>query len=109
MGYNYGLDYFGAPYLGPLAMVIFTITLSALFGWVTIKAENVWPAVIGHGALNGIAAWGLLFVAGEPSSLLGPTPVGVIGGLGFAIIAVILFHLPNAFQPKPAKVTPSDQ
>lgn len=101
MGYNYGLDYFGAPVLGPLAMVVFTIVISALLGWVTIKADNVWPAVIGHGALNGIAALGVLFIIGEPSTLLGPTPIGVIGGLGFVITALIIFYLPNALKPRP--------
>jgi len=100
MGYNYGFDYFGAPVLGPLAMVWFTIVTSALFGWVTIKTDNVWPAVIGHGALNGIAALSLLFIQGEPSTLLGPTPVGLIGGAGFSIAALIIFLLPHALKPK---------
>lgn len=100
MGYNYGLDYFGAPFLGPLMMVWFTLILSALLGWVTIKANNVWPAVIGHGALNGIAALGLLFVQGEPSTLLGPSPVGLIGGAGFTIVALIIFFHPHALEPK---------
>jgi len=106
MGYNYGLDYFGAPFLGPLAMVWFTIVVSALLGWVTIKANSVWPAVIGHGALNGIAGLSLLFIAGEPNPVLGPTPVGLIGGAGFTVAAVILFLLPNAFEPKPEKSQP---
>ena len=100
MGYNFGLDYFGKPFLGPLMMVWFTIVVGALLGWVTIKADSVWPAVIGHGALNGIAALSMLFLIGEPSTLLGPTPVGIIGGAGFTILAVILFLSPNAFKPK---------
>jgi uncharacterized protein len=100
MGYNYGFDYFGAPVLGLLAMVWFTIVTGTLFGWVTIKTDNVWPAVIGHGALNGIAALSLLFIEGEPSTLLGPTPVGLIGGIGFTIVALIIFLLPNALKPK---------
>lgn len=106
MGYNFGTAYFGAPLLGPLAMVWFTIVTSALFGWVTIKTDNVWPAVIGHGALNGIAALSLLFIQGEPSTLLGPTPVGLIGGAGFTILALIIFLRPNALKPKPKKNPP---
>ena len=100
MGYNYGLDYFGAPFLGPLAMVWFTLVLGILFGWVTIKTDNVWPAVIAHGALNGIASLGILFVTGNPSSLLGPAPTGIIGGMGFTLVALILFILPGALTPK---------
>ena len=101
MGYNYGTDYFGAPFLAPLAMVWFTIVVGALLGWVTIKSNSVWPAVIGHGALNGIAGLSLLFIQGEPSTILGPTPVGLIGGAGFTILAVILFLQPDALMPKP--------
>ena len=104
MGYNYGLDYFGAPFLGPLAFLVFTIATSALFGWVTIKADNVWPAVIGHGALNGIAALSLLLLQGVPDTLIGPTPVGIIGGAGFIILGVILFLSPRAFEPNQQEI-----
>ncbi len=100
MGYNYGLGYFGSPFLGPLAMVWFTLILGVFFGWLTIKSHTVWPAVIAHGALNGIAAIGLLLVQGTPSSLLGPAPTGLIGGLGFTIAAILLLILPNALKPK---------
>jgi len=100
MGYNYGTEYFGAPFLGPLAMVLFTITLAAIFGWATIKAESVWPGVIGHGAINGIASIGLLFVQGNPDPLLGPAPVGLIGGLGLTLTAALIFILPNALKPR---------
>ena len=100
MGYNYGFDYFGAPVLGPLAMVWFTITLSALFGWITIKAESVWPAVIAHAAINGIAAIGMLCVRGAPDPLLGPTPVGIIGGFGLTLTTLLLFLHPKAFTPQ---------
>ena len=100
MGHNYGLDYFGAPYLGPLGMVWFTLTISIIFGWLTIKAGSVWPAVIGHGALNGIASLGVLFVKNNPDPLLGPSPVGLIGGLGFTVIAVWILARPNALEPE---------
>ncbi len=100
MGHNYGKSYFGAPFLGPLAMVWFTLSLSVIFGWMTIKAKNVWPAVIAHGAGNGIASIGILLAKGNPDPLLGPTPVGIIGGLGLTIAAVLIFFLPNVLKPK---------
>lgn len=99
MGYNYGKVYFGAPFLGPLAMIWFTLSLSVIFGWLTIKAQSVWPAVIAHGALNGIAGISLLMVKGSPSTLLGPSPVGVIGGLGLTLAAVIILLSPGALSP----------
>ena len=99
MGYNYGTSYFGAPFLGPLAMVWFTLSLGVIFGWLTIKAESVWPAVIAHGALNGIASLGVIFVKGTPDPLLGPTPVGVVAGLGLSLTAITLLLLPGSLKP----------
>jgi membrane protease YdiL (CAAX protease family) len=91
MGHNYGLDYPGAPWLGPLAMVWFTVILSIFLGWVTLKSGSVWPAVIGHAAVNGMAGIGVIFVQGAPNSLLGPLPPGIIGGLGFTLVALLIF------------------
>jgi len=91
MGHNYGLDYPGAPILGPLAMVWFTLLLGTFLGWLTLKAGSVWPAVIGHAVINGLAQLPAFFTQGEPNPLLGPGPVGVIGGIGFALIALWIF------------------
>ena len=99
MGYNYGKDYFGAPFLGPLVMVWFTLALSVIFGWLSIKAHSLWPAVIAHGALNGIASLGLFFVKGSPDSLLGPAPVGIVGGIGLTITAALILLHPTALKP----------
>ena len=84
-------------------MVWFTVALSAIYGWITIKAESVWPAVIAHGAGNGIAALGLLFVQGNPDLILGPTPAGFIGGIGITAAALIILLSPNMLKPKNEK------
>lgn len=99
MGHNYGLDYPGAPWAGMLMMVWFTLVLGTLLGWLTLRAGSVWPAVIGHAAINGIAALGLLFAKGQPNPVLGPMPAGLIGSLGFAVVMLVLFVKPGAFKP----------
>ncbi len=88
MGHNYGFDYWGYPWTGLLAMVWFTVSCGVLFGWLSLNAHSVWPAVIAHGALNGIAAIGALFVLQPFPTLLGPTPAGVIGCLPFTLVAI---------------------
>lgn len=93
MGYNYGFDYPGAPFLGPLAMVWFTVAAGVLLGWLTLRGKSVWPAVIGHAAINGMAGLGTIFLQGTPNTLLGPTPVGLVGGLGFALVAATILLL----------------
>jgi len=96
MGHNYGLSYPGAPWAGVPMMVWTTILFAALLGWVTVRGGSVWPAVIGHAAINGIAGLGAIFVQGEPNPLLGPLPVGIIGSVGFALLAVAVFLSPRA-------------
>ena len=90
MGHNYGLDYWGYPWLGLLLMVWFTLSIGVFFGWISQKAGSVWPAVIAHGALNGIAALGLLFTSGPTPLTLGPSPAGVIGCIPFTVISAVI-------------------
>jgi membrane protease YdiL (CAAX protease family) len=95
MGHNYGLEYTGYPWLGILAMTWFCILCGTFLGWVSGRAASVWPAVIGHAALNGIAGLGALFIAnGKANVLLGPTPVGVLSSVGFLLATLLIFFLP---------------
>jgi uncharacterized protein len=103
MGYNYGNfdpNYWGAPWSGIVMMTLGTIWLGIFFGWLTLKADSVWPAVIGHAVLNGTAAISLFMARGTPLMLLGPTPVGLIGGVGFIAVALLIFLIPGTFQVK---------
>ena len=90
MGYNYGFDYPGSPWLGPLAMVWFTVLVGIFLSWLTLKTDSVWPANVAHGALNGIASIGVLFLAKTPPILLGPYPTGVVGSLPFLLAGVLI-------------------
>ena len=106
MGHNYGLDYPGAPWLGIVAMIWFCAALGTIFSWLTLKEGSVWPAVIGHGAINGIAALGLVAQKGAPNTLLGPAPTGLIGGLFFTLLALVLLLKPGALAPGKEKWRP---
>jgi membrane protease YdiL (CAAX protease family) len=91
MGYEYGFSYPGYPWLGPLLFIWATFGMGVFLAWITLRADSVWPAVIGHGAINGIAALAVLAVIGTPNPLLGPLPVGIIGSAGYAAVALFLF------------------
>jgi ABC-2 type transport system ATP-binding protein len=92
MGHNYGFGYPGAPWSGILAMTLFTTSAAVIFGWLVERGRSVWPAVIGHAGINGIAAIGvyLLPPQADVNPLLGPLPVGVIGGLPWLLLALYL-------------------
>ena len=91
MGYEYGFEYPGAPWLGPLVFLWFTFVAGTFLGWLAVKGRSVWPAVIGHAAINGIAALPALFVQGTPNPILGPLPIGLIGSVGFSVVALWMF------------------
>ncbi|MBQ7459585.1 MAG: CPBP family intramembrane metalloprotease [Bacteroidales bacterium] len=94
LGHNYGNGYAGAPWLGIAMMCLFCIATGTLFTWWSERAGSVWPAVIGHGAVNGFAAAPMYFIADNNHALLGPTTAGLIGGSAFlvAAIAVMIFY-----------------
>ena len=100
MGHNYGLNYPGAPWLGILATTWFMFLLGTFLGWAALRAGSVWPAVIGHGAINGIANIYPFFMKGEPNLILGPSVAGIIGSLGLAIVTLVIFLSPNALKPR---------
>ena len=101
MGHNYGFDYPIFPWLGILAMIWFTIVVGIFLAWVTIRANSVWPAVIGHAVINGITGISVLMSKGEPSTLIGPLATGILGGSGWLIAALLIYFSKSALQPRP--------
>jgi len=98
MGYEYGFDYPGYPWIGPLLFIWVAFGLGTFLGWLYLRSKSVWPAVIGHAAINGIAAVAALVAIGQPNPLLGPLPVGIIGSLGYALVAIAIFVWPRALE-----------
>lgn len=92
LGHNYGTGYPGYPYVGILAMCIFCIVTGIILSYVTIKTKSCIPAVVGHATINGFASIGILFTSVEHpyNVFLGPLPVGLVGGVGLIVLAVIL-------------------
>ena len=102
MGLNYGFGYFGAPWTGILMMTVFTVAIGTFLSWAVLRAGSVWPAVIGHAAINGISALGMLVLLGSPDTLLGPAPVGILGMAGWLMMAALILFNPIALAPEEA-------
>lgn len=90
MGHNYGIDYFGYPWLGILAMIVFCVALGVIEGYVSIKLESAIPAAMIHSTVNAGAALPILLAQDGYNPLLGPAITGLVGGLLFTVLAVIL-------------------
>ncbi len=91
MGHNYGTSYWGYPVLGILAMIVFCIVLGIIEGFISIKLESAIPAAMIHSTVNAGAALPIYLLKGSYNTLLGPAITGLIGGLPFIVLAVILF------------------
>lgn len=88
IGHNYGLGYWGFPFTGIGMMCIFCIVVGVFLSYVTLKTNSCIPAILGHGAINGIGAIGMYFTADGGNPFIGPAPTGVIGIIPFVLIAI---------------------
>ncbi|MEQ3361604.1 CPBP family intramembrane glutamic endopeptidase [Raoultibacter massiliensis] len=89
IGHNYGVGYPGWPFLGIFAMCIFCIVIGTLFSYLSLKAKSCLPAVIGHGAVNGFVGAAALFSLSGGNPFIGPMPIGILGGIGFIVAAIV--------------------
>jgi len=83
--------------LSLLVRLVSACALSVLLAWVTLRSGSVWPAAIGHGMFNAttLLSWNLL--KGPANMLLGPQSSGLIGGMGYLVLALILLFSLRAF------------
>ena len=91
MGYNYGKDH---PLLGVFAMVVFCIVLAVIESALFFKTKSVWGPVVFHASINAMDSYSAsnLLMAKEPNPFIGPNLIGIVGGIGFVVVAVILFR-----------------
>lgn len=88
----------------PFALVymLFTALASVLLSWVTLRSGSAWTASVGHGMLNGTSALPTLMLTGTGNPLLGPAPTGLVGMLGYLILALVLLFNRRAFAKQQA-------
>jgi membrane protease YdiL (CAAX protease family) len=99
MGFNYGTGYWGAPVVAPLLFVLIILSPSVMYSWLTLRTGSVWPACIAHAENNAFFALMTYFLIGKPDVLVGPGPEGIVGCLGYVLIALPIFLIPGALAP----------
>lgn len=94
IGHNYGLGYWGFPFTGVAMMCVFCSALGVFLSCITLKTNSCIPAILAHGAVNGICAIGMYFTADGGNPFIGPAPTGIIGLIPFILVAIpTLIHL----------------
>lgn len=88
-GYEYGLEYWGAPVLGPLLFCLCTTALGLLLDLCYEKTGSIWLPALGHGAVNAAAGIPLLIQNPDYADqmILGPTMNGLIAGIPLFLLA----------------------
>lgn len=79
-----GHNYPGHPYVGVVAMTIWTTLFAPLIGFVCLRAESVVAAAIMHGSVNGTAIVPALVLSGGD-----PLLVGTMGLAGMIVLVVL--------------------
>lgn len=88
LGYNYPAV---PAWLGQTAMIGMCIVIGAVFGWLRIRSESVWPAALAHAAFNGAGGSYLLFMmAGESVNTAEATVLGWSGWIVPLVLVVTL-------------------
>jgi len=99
MGFNYGTGYWGAPVSALIVFTLIILPLSILCSWMTLRTDSVWPACIAHAENNLFCYLMVLFILGKPDVLIGPSNEGIIGCLGYVLLALPIFLIPGALAP----------
>jgi len=83
-----GHNYPGYPALGVIWMLIFSIELSFIFGWLKDASGSMWAPIIAHASLNGPGMVPLMFLSGL-NTLLG----SLLGVVGFVLMGLFIWWL----------------
>lgn len=92
VGYEYGTDYLGAPWLGLIVWCVVCFALGALMDWLYEKSGSILVPALAHGAFNAVA--GIPVILTDPKdtyyNVLGPMPIGLISVMPMLALAVWL-------------------
>lgn len=84
LGYNFGRT----DVTGVLLMVGGCVAWGVVLGWLRVRSGSLWPAVVGHGALN--AAAGLVLLLSAAGDVPDMAVVGPLGVVSWGVLAVVV-------------------
>ncbi|MEU7891798.1 CPBP family intramembrane glutamic endopeptidase [Nonomuraea sp. NPDC049152] len=87
-----GLHYPGLGWSGVPLFTVSCVAIGSVLGWLRLRTASVWPAVIGHAAVNGTMP-ALYLVASDARHPADPVLGGVFGVVGWVVIGGIALLL----------------
>ncbi len=94
-GYEYGLEYWGAPFLGMAMFCLYATVAGIILDVLYEKTKCIWVPSVGHGAINATLGFPVLMLNAEFADQLtiGPLPNGIIAMIPYIITAILLLVL----------------
>ena len=94
-GYEYGLEYWGAPFLGMAMFCLYATVAGIILDVLYEKTKCIWVPSVGHGAINATMGFPVLMLNAEFADQLtiGPLPNGIIAMIPYIITAILLLVL----------------
>lgn len=91
-GYEYGLIYWGAPFVGMAMFCLCCVVMGILLDWTYEKTNSIWAPAIAHGALNAVAALPVILLNLEYADqmILGPSPMGIVAMIPMILLALLI-------------------
>lgn len=91
-GYEYGLVYWGAPFVGMAMFCLCCVVMGILLDWTYKKSNSIWAPSLAHGAFNAIATAPLMLLNVEyaDQQILGPAPIGIVAMVPMIVLAVLI-------------------
>ncbi len=90
MGQYYGNGYAGEPFLGMAATVVFCLVLGTFLSYLAYRTKSCVASAIAMAVFNSFSSTGVYFLkSADYSPFVGPVPTGIIGGIGFILIAIV--------------------
>ena len=96
VGYEYGYDYIGAPFLGLFAFCIFTVSTGIISDYLYVKSNSIWFPAIFHGTINSSINPYLLRGLEHPErTIFGPADIGLISVIPIVTVAAAILYIEN--------------
>ncbi len=94
-GYEYGLEYWGAPFLGMAMFCLYATVAGIILDVLYEKTKCIWVPSVGHGAINATVGVPVLMLNAEFADQLtiGPLPIGIVSMIPYIITAILLLVL----------------
>lgn len=86
-----GYDYPFHPKLGVLLMILFCVIFGILLGWLRLATGSIWPAAIGHGALNAVG--GFPYVLADAKQSIDTAHLTILDWTGWILPLLVILLL----------------